>query len=404
MYDTIIVGAGPIGSHIAGELASCGHKVIVFERQESIGKAHCCTGILGKECLDAFPAGREAVLREAKSAKFFSPSGNCLALEKETPQAYIVDRLAFDTELARIAQMHGAEYHLESQVTDVTTTDNLACVQVKNKQGITTCEGKSVVIASGFGSKLPQRLGFGQNGDFVMGAQAEVETKEVDEVGVYFGSHIAPGFFAWLVPIYQDMALAGLLCRHHTGSYLKGFLGHLANQGKIVSPDVKISYGGIPLKTLPRTAGRRAIVVGDAAGQVKPTTGGGIYYGLLCAQIAADTLHQALCSDDLTAKRLSNYEKKWRAVLARELWLGRRARWLLEKLNDSQIESLFQLLRAKRLPESLLDSPDFSFDWHGRLMLKGMSHLGLGGVISLMWRLTSARLFGSFCSPQGEGR
>jgi len=398
LYDAIVVGAGPIGSHVAGELASHGHKVIVFERQESIGQAHCCTGILGKECLDAFPAGREAVLREIKSARFFAPSGDCLTLEKETPQAYVVDRTAFDIKLARIAQMHGAEYHLESQATDVTTTGNLACVQVKNKQGEMTYEGKSVVIASGFGSRLPQKLGFSKNSDFVMGAQAEVQTKGVDEVEVYFGNRIAPGFFAWLVPTYQDWALAGLLCRRHTSSHLKGFLDHLASQGKIVSPDVKISYGGIPLKTLPRTAGGRALVVGDAAGQVKPTTGGGIYYGLLCAQIAADTLHQALCSDDLTAKRLSTYEKEWRAVLARELWLGRRARWLFEKLNDRQIERLFQLAQAKHLPESLLNSPDFSFDWHGRLILKGVRHLGMGGVISLMWRLTAARLFGSFHS------
>ena len=399
MYDTIIVGAGPIGSYIAGELASCGHKVIVFEQQEGVGKANCCTGILGKECLDAFPAGREAVLREAKSARLFSPSGECLTLEKETAQAYIVDRAAFDAKLARIAQMHGAEYHLESRVTDVTTTENFACVEVKNKQGIMTCEGKAVVIASGFGSKLPQRLGFGKNGDFVMGAQAEVETKGIDEVEVYFGSHIAPGFFAWLVPTSPGRALAGLLCRHHTGPYLKNFLDHLANQGKIVSPDVKISYGGIPLKTLPRTTGRRAIVVGDAAGQVKPTTGGGIYYGLLCAQIAADTLHQALCSDDLTAKRLSSYEKGWRAVLARELWLGRQARWLFEKLNDRQIEGLFQLARAKRLPESLLNSPDFSFDWHRRLITRGARSLGLRGAIWLTWSVLSA---GLLQHPQGK--
>jgi digeranylgeranylglycerophospholipid reductase len=128
---------------------------------------------------------------------------------------------------------------------------------------------------------------------------------------------------------------------------------------------------------------------------VKPTTGGGIYYGLLCAQIAADTLHQALCNNNLTARELATYEKKWRAILSKELRTGRRARWLFEKLNDRQIERLFQLARAKRLPESLLNSPDFSFDWHRRLILKVVRHLGLGGAISLMWRLTSARLFGS---------
>jgi digeranylgeranylglycerophospholipid reductase len=360
-----------------------------------VGEAACCSGILGKECLEAFPFGKEAILREARSARFFAPSGDSFRVQKETPQAYIVDRSAFDSVIARRAQGQGADYLLDSQVRNVAIVGDLVRVEVGSGGQKADFEGKTVVIASGFGSQLPPSLGLGKSGDFVMGAQAEVEAKGIDEVEVYFGNHIAPGFFAWLVPTSQGRALAGLLSRHHTGSYLESFLVNLANHGRIASSEAKISYGAIPLKPLPKISRERVVVVGDAAGQVKPTTGGGIYYGLLCAQIAADTLHQALESHDFSAKVFGSYEKKWRRLLSKELRVDYWARWLFERLNDRQIEHLFYMIQSKRLPESLLNSKDFSFDWHSRLILKGLRRLGLGGAISLMWKLTSARLFGS---------
>jgi len=375
LYDALIIGAGPAGSYIASKLATWGYKVLVFEQRERVGEAVCCTGIVGRECLDTFPFGKEAILREARSAKFFAPSGESLRLEKETTQAYIVDRFTFDSAIARKAQEEGAEYLLASQARDITIENEFVRVEVEIKKQGGNFEGKTAVIASGFGSKFSQRIGLGENGDFVMGAQAEVEA-EAGEVEVYFGNHIAPGFFAWLVPTSQGKALAGLLSRYHTSAYLRNFLVHLSEQGKIASPEVKVNYGGIPLKPLPKTSKERVIVVGDAAGQVKPTTGGGIYYSLLCAEIAAETLHQALSSHDFSAKVFAEYEKKWREKLIRELKVDYWARRLFERLSDKQIERLFHLIQSKHIHQSLLNSADFSFDWHSRLILKGLGYLG----------------------------
>jgi digeranylgeranylglycerophospholipid reductase len=395
LYDALIVGAGLAGSYIASELAAQGHRVLVFEQQEKIGKATCCTGIVGKECLDAFPIGREAILREARSARFFIPLGESFRLEKETAQAYIIDRPVFDSAMARKAQEEGAEYLLDTRVKDIAPEKDFARLKVESKGQKASFEGKAVVVASGFDSKLTQSLGLGKSSDFVMGAQAEVEADKTDEVEVYFGNHIAPGFFAWLVPTFPGRALAGLLSRHNTGSYLRNFLAELSEQGKIATPEVEIKYGGIPLKPLHKTSRERVLVVGDAAGQVKPTTGGGIYYSLLSAQIAVDTLHQALSDNSFTAKEFSGYEKKWRRMLSRELRIDYWTRWLFERLDDKQIEQVFHTIQAKHIPESLLDSTEFSFDWHSRLILKGARHLGLGGAASLMWHLLSARLLRS---------
>ncbi|MFC1924811.1 geranylgeranyl reductase family protein [Chloroflexota bacterium] len=392
MYDTIIVGADPTGSYVAGELAARGHEVLVFEQHEKVGKATCCTGIVGEECLDVFPIGKEAVLREARSARFITPSGESFRLEKQTTQAYIIDRPAFDSNVAQRAQEAGAEYLMNTHVKDITLERDFVRLNVETEGQKASFKGKTVVIASGFGSNLPQSLGFGESSDFVMGAQVEVETDIDEEVELYFGNNIAPGFFGWFVPSSQGRALVGLLSRHHTGSYLKSFLVRLANQEKIATPDVELKYGGIPLRPLHKTARERVIVVGDAAGQVKPTTGGGIYYGLLSAQIAADTLHEALTSNDFGAEMFKQYEKNWRRKLSRELKIGYWARRYFEKLDDQQIERLFHIVWSRGIHESLLESAGFSFDWHGRLIINGVRRLGLRSAVSLLWPLLSSRL------------
>ena len=84
LYDAMVVGAGPVGSYLAYRLAKLGYRVIVFERRPKVGDTVCCTGIVGKECFDRFPIANNAILAQASSARFFSPSGKLLNMRKET--------------------------------------------------------------------------------------------------------------------------------------------------------------------------------------------------------------------------------------------------------------------------------------------------------------------------------
>jgi geranylgeranyl reductase family protein len=374
LYDAVIVGAGPVGSFIAYRLAKLGYKVSVFERRARLGDAACCTGIIGKECFDRFPVVNNGVLAEYSSAKFFSPSGKCLRLSKDTVQAYVVDRAVFDRALAQKAQEQGADYLLSARVHGITSGDNCVGVAVEHKGETRDFEGRMAVISSGFGTSLPQRLGLGKITDFVLGAQAEVNVKGLQEVEVYLGQEIAPGFFGWLVPTSAGKALAGLLSRRSPGSRLRNLLSSLLAKGKIASIETSITHGGIPLTPLPKTYKERIVVVGDAAGQVKPTTGGGIYYGLLCADIAAEVMHGALQTDDFSAKRMSNYEKDWQKKLSRELQIGYWARKTYERLDDRQIENIFDIIQTNKIHEEILQSPDFSFDWHGDSILRALKN------------------------------
>jgi len=364
-----------------------GHRVTVLEKKPGIGKQVCCTGIIGRECIRSFNIRDDVILREVNCARLFSPSGQTIRLWRGETQAAILDRAAFDMAMASQAQSVGVEYLLDSPVTDIEVRkDSVAVVDSRQKQSFIA---RAVIIASGFGSGLGEKLGLGKIGDFVMGAQAEVNTAGVDEVEVYFGHEVAPGFFAWLVPTAPGTARVGLLSRRNSKAYLDKLITSLLNQGKLVSSEAEISYGRIPLKPPAKTYGERLLTVGDAAGHVKPTSGGGIYYGLLCADIAADVLHQALESDDLSYRRLASYEQRWRQRLSQELRIGYWARKLFERLSDKQLDRIFEIVTANGIDEALLQASDLSFDWHSKAVLRLMGHQVIAramGVIKIPFR------------------
>ena len=212
----------------------------------------------------------------------------------------------------------------------------------------------------------------------------KVEAEGIDELEVYFGRDIAPGLFGWLVPTSEGRARVGLLCRRHPGEYLRGLLALLAKKGKISSRDGKVSYGGVPLRTLPKTYRERVIVVGDAAGHVKPTTAGGIYYGLLCAEKAVDTLHESLELGNFQASMFAKYEKGWKKRLGGELRTGRWVRRVFERCSDERLDRGFRVLKSKDIHGRLVSSPEFSFDWHRKLIFKTLRLAGPRGIIQVL--------------------
>lgn len=384
MYDVVVIGGGPAGSYVAYRLAGMGYGVVVLERKGRVGEQICCMGIIGQECVSSFAIDASVILRQVNSASLFSPSGRLLKLKRKETQACIVDRAALDMAIAGLARGKGTEYVLNSQVNSIEVRDDKVRVEASRREERLNFEARAVVIATGFGSSLVDGLGLGRVSDFVIGAQAEVETSGVDEVEVYFGQELAPGFFAWLVPTSLPMARVGLLSRRNPGSYLRRLMSSLLAQGKIVSAEAEPSYGGIPLKPLPRTYGDRVVVVGDAAGQVKPTTGGGIYYGLLCADIAANSLQQGLKINDLSAKSLATYQREWRRKLGRELRIGYWARKFYERLNDKQIDRIFDIIESNGIVETLLEADDLSFDWHSGVVLRLLGHRAISKAIGAM--------------------
>jgi flavin-dependent dehydrogenase len=243
---------------------------------------------------------------------------------------------------------------------------------------------RALVLADGFGSPLARQLGLGSVSDYVTGAQAVVSTSGVDEVEVYLGHDVAPGFFSWVVPTLEGQALIGLLARRDAQLLLSGFIQRQRHQGKVTGVICKPAVWGIPLRPLRRTYQDRVLVVGDAAGQVKPTTGGGIYYSLLAGEIAGQALDEAFADDDLSAARLSQYQHRWKRLLSRELEVGYSARRLFEFLTDQQIASLVEQAGANGFRTELASSSDICFDWHSRMITKVLRHPALGGALRVI--------------------
>ena len=379
MEDVIVVGAGPAGNNAALSLASLGYGVTVIDSRENIGDK-LCTGLVGEECFRRYPIDPALVYREISSALVVAPSSEALRFETPHPVARVVDRVGYVSSFADRARAAGAKYLLGRRVVRVD--------QRKDRVSVVTDDGameaRALVLAAGFGSQLNRQLGLGEASDYVVGSQALVETDGLDEVEVYLGRNVAPGFFAWLVPTRPGYALAGLLVRKNALERFAQFISAREAAGRIKELVSKVTCWGIPLRPLRKTYTDRVLVVGDAAGQVKPTTGGGIFYSLLASEIASGALDQALRDDELSASRLGAYQKEWKSLLSNELEVGYSARRAFEFLGDSQISSLVHQAGKNGFVAELANSPDVSFDWHSSMIGKIMGHPNLGGVLRLV--------------------
>jgi digeranylgeranylglycerophospholipid reductase len=377
MHDLLIVGGGVVGSYLAGEMAGLGLRVLVLEEHKAPGEDITCTGIVGRECLDLLNLPPGLVMREMTGATVFAPSGMEVTLESQEPQAFILDRPALDRNLAERAQACGAEYAWGSRAKGLTTGEGKVVVLGERDS---TWEGETLVLACGFGPTLPSHAGLGEIRESTTGIQAEVASP-AEGVEIYLGNSFSRGFFGWLVPTRPGRALVGLLStRPYPG--FQALLEHLKGKGRIDLLPSHPASAPIPLRPLPRTYGERLLAVGEAAGHVKPTTGGGIYYGLLGARAAVAALKQAYSSGDFSARSLARYQKEWHRVLGRELMVGRWARGVFSRLSDRQIDELVRFFKDSGLAEEMVEG--FSFDWHSRLVTRALGHGGLKAFLRVI--------------------
>lgn len=379
MDDVIVVGAGPAGNNAALGLASRGYAVTVIDFRQNIGDK-LCTGIVGLECARRFPVDPSLIYGAPCSAEVFTPCGSKIRFEAATSQARVIDRAGYVASFGRKARDAGARYVLGQRVLRIAPgSDGVTIITDGDRY-----QTRALVLADGFGSPLARQLGLGSVTDYVTGAQAVVSTNGVDDVEVHLGHDVAPGFFSWVVPTLEGQALIGLLARRGAQLLLSGFIERQRHQGKVTGVICKAAAWGVPLRPLRRTYQDRVLVVGDAAGQVKPTTGGGIYYSLLASEIAAQALDEALAADDLSAARLSQYQHRWKRLLSQELEVGYSARRLFEFLSDQQIASLVEQAGANGFRTELASSSDICFDWHSRIITKVLGHPALGGALRVI--------------------
>ena len=306
--DVIVVGGGPVGSYAALNLAKLGVKATVFEEHPNIGLPSHCAGHLSIRSLRSmglYPLPEGIVENTFCAANFYSPAGTKFSLHLSCPVTAALNRARFDQYLAERAQAAGAWFVLGSRVESLLLADgSVKGVNVKHEDGTIAQVGSKVVLdAEGISSRLLRQTGLTalKPKGLVYAVEAEVDnvqSVERDAVEVYFGKDYAPGFYGWVIPRLDGTAKVGLATNNGNP---REYLNRLMSKHPVASRQLgkakitKVSYHAITLGgPIKRTYANGFLAAGDCASQVKPTTGGGVIFGLTCAKTAAEVANEAL--------------------------------------------------------------------------------------------------------------
>jgi digeranylgeranylglycerophospholipid reductase len=379
--DVIVVGAGPVGSFTALKLAKLGCDVTVFEEHKAIGSPSHCAGHLSIRSLrklGLYPLPREIMENTFSQANFYSPSGFKFAVHLAKPVTCAVNRAAFDRYLADKAEAAGARFCLNSRVQSLMLENSAVNgVAVKQEDNAERFPARIVVDAEGISSRLLRQTGLtGLNGErlvYAVEAEAEnVKNADLDAVEVFLGKAYAPGFYGWLIPRLDGTAKVGLATnRGNPKEFLQRLmLKHPVASKQLSRAKVKrmafhpITLGG----PVSKAYANGFLAAGDAASQVKPTTGGGVVFGLICAGIAAEVAAEAVRRNDVSSDFLALYQKRCADTLGFDFSVMLRVRRFLDSLSDAKLNDALRFCARMGLDQTLRNVEEI--DFQGQLMLK----------------------------------
>ncbi|MEE9525441.1 MAG: NAD(P)/FAD-dependent oxidoreductase [Candidatus Woesearchaeota archaeon] len=328
----VIIGAGPVGCFLGGLLAKAGKDVSIYEEDKEIGKPVQCTGIVTEELNKLIRLDKEFVVNKVKKVRVYSKNNKV-----EIPiNDIVIDREKFDKYLAKKAKEYGAKIHLQHKFLGI--RGKKAVLADKNNK-IKAVEAEYIIGADGPLSDVAKSNNMFRKKDFYLGMQARIKGEyDTDIYEVYFGS-VCKDFFAWILPESDKIARIGVASKKDTRAIFKNFL-KIKNikEGDIID----YQAGLIPIYNKKTIINRKNVyLVGDAAGQVKATTGGGLVPGLKAAKRLADCLINN-----------GNYEKSLRKI-NKGLGLHLRIRKTLDKFSDKDYNKLIRLMRDKKIKKVL---------------------------------------------------
>jgi geranylgeranyl reductase family protein len=380
--NVIIIGGGPAGSYAALNLAKTGIKATIFEDHPEIGYPSHCAGHLSIRSLKAmrlYPLPNGILENIFCTANFYSPKGTKFSLHLSHPVTAALNRARFDQYLAKQAEEAGAHFILNSRVQSLVIRNAFVKgVNVQGKGGEQIEVASDIVVdAEGISSRLLRQAGVKalKPQGLVYSVEAEVEDVrdvEPDAVEVYFGRAYAPGFYGWLIPRRDGTAKLGLATNKGNP---RDYLQALRTKHPVASKQLgtakitSVSYHAISLGgPIERAYANGFLAVGDCASQVKPTTGGGVIFGLTCAKIAAETAGQAMRQGNVSSESLQVYQKRCSDLLSFDFKVMLRLRRFLNSLPDEKVDEMLRVCGKLGVDKALRNEDEI--DFQGKMLLK----------------------------------
>ena len=369
--DVLVVGAGPAGSTAAERLAGLGHTVLVIEEHGRVGYPVQCAGLVSRRVLDLAKTP-QVVRRPVHGASVFSPNLKSISFRAPEPRAFVIDRAGLDIALADRAAKAGAVFETETRFDGLMGTPNGTVRARVTRQGTSLgeIEAKLIVGADGVASAVARAFRLRRPVEILPAFEAEFPESpgDPDLVEVYVGNTISPGLFGWWIPDGAGGARVGVAASANGTSarvYYEHLLTHIGRRfGQPLRNATGYLVSGIPIGTVPRISGPRVVLVGDAAAQAKPLSGGGIFTGMRAAALASEVVHAALVDDDLSAARLSRYDEAWRREFGDEFDKAQYLRRLFLKFTDAELDAILEALKDAGTTETIVAFGDIDFPTH----------------------------------------
>lgn len=356
-YDVVIAGGSIAGLFCAREIANSGHSVLVLEEDYEIGTPEHCGGLVstsGLEELGIIPRSK-TFNHMIESAEVFAPNGNSFTINSKKQKVAEINRRELDKQIAHQAQKNGADIKVRTSFQELTNDG------VRTSDGEIKC--KIVVDARGVSALVNK-----DRDGILSSAQYEIYADWIKKgkVEVYFDQEKYPGFFSWIIPSGEGTGKVGVAGRGiNAADALENFL---SKKGKYST--IRKIFAPIWIKgPIEKFVSDRLVIVGDAAGQSKPTTAGGIFScgmaGIFAGQAIAKFLESGNKYD------LEEYQKNWKQMFGKEFEKQSFARKLLERLDNQTINKLFESITPE-IVKDISEKDDFDFHTSSIIKLLGM--------------------------------
>ncbi|HUI00259.1 MAG TPA: NAD(P)/FAD-dependent oxidoreductase [Nitrososphaerales archaeon] len=371
-YDVVVGGGSVAGLAFAAEATKRGLSVLVLEEDKEIGEPEKCDGLVSLQELRRYAMpDKDCIQSRVSRGTVFSPSGRKASLDASKMDVVVIDRSAFDKQLAANAEVWGAEVRTGARVTGVEERPE----EVRVAAGQQTFRASYYVDATGPAGVMK----FNRQG-LVPTAKYEVEGDWfVDgEIEVYTDQERYPGFFAWVIPRGAGIAKVGAAgFGINAAKALEDFLS--TRQSRVVSKVACTIYVGGPIEQF---VSGRTLYVGESAGQVKPTTAGGIPSSVAGGVIAARWVSDSIQLKDPAL--IARYQPDWSGRYGKEYRLMTRLRHIYENLSNRDLDKLVATLDRPKVASKLAAG---SFDFHATA---AVSALGVTGILQLAGVLVSS--------------